>query len=67
MSEVSSLSLSLSSDDTILEVNGKPVSAIRDVLDAIGLDVGKTLSIKIRKLDGRESYVKLTTAPARDY
>jgi S1-C subfamily serine protease len=54
------------SDDTILSVNDKPVAAIRDVLDAIGLDVGKTLVFKIKKLDGQERYVKVTTAPARD-
>lgn len=58
------LSLSQTSDDTILEVNNKPVTAIRDVLDAIGLEVGKTLSFKIRKLDGREQICKVTTAPA---
>jgi S1-C subfamily serine protease len=74
---VSALSLSLSisqsvysgwlccrsfSGDIILEVNGKKTTAMRDVMSAIGLDVGKTLFIKTRRSSGREEILKVITA-----
>ena len=38
-----------SSGDIIYEVNGKEVTGVKDVLDAIGLEAEKTLHFKIHR------------------
>jgi S1-C subfamily serine protease len=61
------LPLSFSSSDSgdvFVEVNHKPVRTIRDILDSIGLDVGKTIEFKIQR-DNRDMMVSLTTAPEK--
>lgn len=52
-------------------VDGKDVTKMRDVLDAVGLDVGKTIEIKLRRGDqasvagaaAQELTVYLTSEP----
>ncbi len=51
------------SGDVIVEVNGKVVSGVRDVLDAIGLEVGKTIEFKIQRNRSQEYIFQLITAP----
>ncbi len=51
------------SGDVIIEVNGRPVSGVRDVLDAIGLEVGKTIEFKLQRQRGNEVVARLVTAP----
>jgi S1-C subfamily serine protease len=60
----SSLFSSSDSGDVFVEVNHKPVRNIRDILDSIGLDVGKTIEFKIQR-DNRDMMVSLTTAPEK--
>lgn len=50
----------------IVAIGGKRVTNTRDVLEAIGMDVGKTLEVRIRKSDGNEKVVYLTTSPEKD-
>lgn len=47
----------------IVEVNGKPVSGVRDVLDAIGLEVGKSIEFKLQRQRNQAVTVHLITAP----
>jgi S1-C subfamily serine protease len=52
------------SGDFITAVDGKPVTGMRDVLDAVGLEVGKTIEMKLQRGGaGAEVTVYLTTAP----
>eukprot|EP01040_Poterioochromonas_malhamensis_P013116 gene13116-14397_t len=53
----------IASGDVIIEVNGRPVSGVRDVLDAIGLEVGKTIEFKLQRQRGNEVVARLVTAP----
>ncbi len=50
------------SGDVISEVNGKQVTTVRDVLDAIGLEVGKKIDFKLTR-NGSEVTASLVTAP----
>jgi S1-C subfamily serine protease len=55
-------------DDFIVAVDGREVSHKRDLLDAIGMNVGKTLTLTIRRGGevnnaGSDFTVQLTTAP----
>jgi S1-C subfamily serine protease len=50
------------SGDIILGVNDKDVHSVRDVLDEIGLEVGKQLDLRVMRSD-QERYVTLITAP----
>jgi S1-C subfamily serine protease len=54
---------SFSSGDIIVEVNGKKVTGVRDVLDVIGLDVGKIIEFKLVRGQDQEFLTRLTTAP----
>ena len=52
------------SGDLILEVNNKPVTDVHDVLNEVGLEVGKTLSFKIQRHQQGDIYnMALVTAP----
>ncbi len=55
------------SGDVITEVDGKPVSTVRDVLDSVGLEVGHRLVFKVTrsKAGGYDEQltVSLYTAP----
>ncbi len=46
----------------IVGVNGKGVHSVRDVLDAIGLEVGRRLELRVRRGE-QELLLGLTTAP----
>ena len=46
-----------------MEVNGKEVTNVRDVLDAIGLEVGKSLDLKIKRQSYGELTLNMITAP----
>ena len=37
------------SGDFIIAVDDKPITGVRDVLDAVGMDVGKTVKIQLRR------------------
>lgn len=54
--------LEICSGDVVLNINGKEVKSVKDVLNEIGLEVGKSLDITVRR---REDVLKLTftTAP----
>lgn len=49
----------------IVEVNEKIVNGVRDVLDAIGLEVGKSLEFRVRKRSGDIKSVRVITAPEK--
>eukprot|EP01036_Dinobryon_divergens_P027512 gene27512-36301_t len=49
--------------DIIYEVNGKEVTGVKDVLDAIGLEAEKTLNFKISRPNSGFVYISLTTEP----
>lgn len=53
------------SGDVISEVNGKAVTSVRDVLDAIGLDVGKRIEFKLTRNGNKDLLVTLITAPEK--
>mmetsp|Transcript_11629 Transcript_11629/g.16004 ORF Transcript_11629/g.16004 Transcript_11629/m.16004 type:complete len:213 (+) Transcript_11629:2-640(+) len=53
------------SGDIIMEVNGKEVKSMRDVLEVIGLEVGKTIQFKVKRHSVGEITLTLTTAPER--
>jgi len=44
-------------------VNGKEVSGTRDVLEVIGLEVGKTIEFKVKRPEVGDLTITLTTAP----
>eukprot|EP00981_Chlorochromonas_danica_P009526 scaffold2721_cov181-Ochromonas_danica.AAC.4 len=52
----------LASGDVIVGVNGRDVRSIRDVFDAIGLEVGRVVDFKVQRAE-REFNVTLVTAP----
>ena len=47
----------------IVEVNGKKVNGVRDILDAIGLEVGKVIDFKLQRGNDQEATARLVTAP----
>lgn len=56
------------SGDYIVAVDGKEVTRTRDVLDAIGMDVGRALTLTLRRNEdptnaANDFTVQLTTAP----
>eukprot|EP01031_Cornospumella_fuschlensis_P026820 gene26820-32405_t len=51
------------SGDVIISINQKPVHSVRDVLNEIGLVVGRELVLKIMSADGTEKEVRLVTSP----
>lgn len=51
------------SGDFITEVNGKKVHGVKDILEAIGLEVGKSLEIKVQRKNFGALTVSLVTAP----
>lgn len=58
------------SGDVIVEVNGRPVRGVRDVLDSLGLEVGREMTLKAMRRDsssagGGSEYVtvRLRSAP----
>jgi S1-C subfamily serine protease len=44
------------SGDIITEVDGQPVKGVRDVLDALGLEVGRVMEIKVNRPSGASGY-----------
>ena len=48
--------------DVILEVDGKKVSSVREVLVCIGLEIGRTLAFKVRRQSGDVITIHVTTA-----
>ena len=56
------VSLRYTSGDIIKEVDGKVVAGVRDVLDVMGLEVGRSIEFKILR-DANEFSVHLITAP----
>jgi S1-C subfamily serine protease len=61
---VACIHLSVCSGDFITAVDGKAVTGMHDVLDAVGLEVGKTIEMKLQRGGtGAEVTVYLTTAP----
>eukprot|EP01041_Mallomonas_annulata_P003837 gene3835-7640_t len=53
----------LKSGDIVLEIDGKKISTVREVLDCIGLEVGRTLTLTVRRSSGNETQLHVTTAP----
>ena len=53
----------LQSGDLIVQVNGKTVSGVGDVLDAIGSEVGKTVEFGVKRQTGEDLLCKVTLAP----
>jgi HtrA serine peptidase 2 len=49
--------------DVVLNINGKEVKSVKDVLNEIGLEVGKSLDITVRR---REDVLKLTFTTASE-
>jgi len=50
------------SGDVIVEVDGKAVTGVKTILDAIGLEVGKDVPFRITR-DSQYMDLRLTTAP----
>lgn len=48
--------------DVVLNINGKEVGNVKDVLSEIGLDVGKTIDLTVRR-NGDHLKLTFTTAP----
>lgn len=48
--------------DVVLNINGKEVSNVKDVLNEIGLEVGKTIDLTVRR-NGDHLKLTFTTAP----
>jgi hypothetical protein len=57
----------LYSGDIIAEINGKPMTDIREVLSEVGLEYGKRLSIKLIKANGDRADIALVTAAEREH
>lgn len=47
--------------DIIKEANGRPIKAVVDVLDVIGVDVGKKIQFKVTRDDQHDMVMQLTT------
>ena len=56
----------LCSGDLISKIDGKSVRGVRDVLDAIGLEVGRTLDVELIRQPENVLNVKVTLAPEYD-
>lgn len=50
------------SGDVVLNINGKEVKSVKDVLNEIGLEVGKNIDLTIRR-NGDHLKLTFTTAP----
>ena len=49
--------------DVIEEVDGKKVTGVRDILDAVGFEVGKELILKIKRNQNSDSMIiRIVTA-----
>ena len=53
------------SGDVIVEVDGKHVKGVRDVLDAIGFDIGRTISFVVLRPNRGEVSVTFTLEAAK--
>ena len=51
--------------DIIDEVDGKKVTGVRDILDAIGFDVGKEIILKIKRNQYEDLTFRVLTAPEK--
>ena len=61
-SDASHMDTSFDSGDVIVEVEGKVVTGVKSILDAIGLEVGKEVPFRIVR-DSQYMDLRLTTAP----
>jgi S1-C subfamily serine protease len=57
------LFFSVRSGDLITKIDGKRVKGVRDVLDAIGFDVGRTVQFVIKRQGGDEATLQIKLAP----
>lgn len=53
--------LSFCSGDVVLEIDGKPINSVKEIFDSMGLDVGRTLEMKVRRNSGAEATIYVTT------
>ena len=53
------------SGDTIEEVGGKVVKSARDIYDAIGLNINKTIEFKVQRANGERATLYVTSAAER--
>lgn len=51
----------INSGDIIYEVNGKEVNGTRSIFDAVGIEAGKTIELKLHRPSGGDLTVTLTT------
>lgn len=51
--------------DIIVEIDDKAVTDVKDVLDALGTEVGKKIQIKVMKSDGRMQTVEIISIPGK--
>eukprot|EP01042_Synura_sphagnicola_P002606 gene2606-3150_t len=47
--------------DTILELDGKKVSSVEDVISGVGLEVGRVLELKVQRRTGEVRKVRVAT------
>ena len=59
-------SAGLQSGDVIVKVDGKKVKGVRDILDAIGMDVGRTVEFAVQRQTGEQTVCRVTPAPESD-
>ena len=55
----------LEKGDVIVELDGKPVVDVRDILEVMGYKVGQAFQIKIMKSDGKFVSTTITSVPGR--
>ena len=53
------------SGDVIVEVNSRPVRGVRDVLDSLGLEVGREMTLKVMRRDSKSAVSEYVTVRLR--
>jgi len=46
----------------VLDIDGKSVGSVKEVLDCIGMEVGRTLTFTVRHSNGQVESVRVATA-----
>ena len=48
-----------------MEIEGRPIKSPRDVFDAVGFDIGKQFQVRVRKANGVETVLSMTSQADR--
>ena len=55
----------LSKGDVIIEIDEKPVTDVKDVLDSLGIEVGQEFNIAVKRPEGSIYHTRLRSVPGK--